>query len=271
MKSKPLAFASTLLAAATAWGQAAAPLSFEVASVKQVTPNLAQPDRRVTVGPSRIDFPGVTLWYCISYAYGMKSYQMSGPDWLRQARYEIEAKGPDGATREDLPRMMQTLLRDRFQLQTHQETRDIAVLLLAPDKDGPKLKDAAPGSGDGQGGAQVAMSASETGGERLEIHSGAMSTLANTLTGLLGRPVVDQTGLAGRYDFTLDFSRTETAGSNATGGFNEPPALPPPPPGAEPGVSIYNSIRELGLRLVPQKRPMPVLVIDRANKEPTAN
>jgi uncharacterized protein (TIGR03435 family) len=47
--------------------------------------------------------------------------------------------------------------------------------------------------------------------------------------------------------------------------------MPPPPPGAEPGVSIYNSIRELGLRLVPQKRPMPVLVIDRANKEPTAN
>ena len=115
------------------------------------------------------------------------------------------------------------------------------------------------------------MSASEGGGERLDIKGGTTSTLANTLTGLMGRPVVDQTGLTGRYDYALDFTRSETAGPQATGGYNEPPPLPPPPPGAEPGVSIYTSIQQLGLRLVPQKLAMSSLVVDSAAKTPIEN
>jgi len=88
---------------------------------------------------------------------------------------------------------------------------------------------------------------------------------------LLGLPVVDKTGLAGRYDFTLEFTRSETAGPNATGGYNEPPPFPPPPAGAEPGVSIYSSIQQLGLKLVAQKLPLDVLIVDRADKTPTGN
>jgi uncharacterized protein (TIGR03435 family) len=268
MKTNP-AIAAALLAAGAAWGQSTAGLSFEVASVKQAAPQQAR--RRVTVRADRIEFPAVTLWYCISYAYGMKSYQMSGPDWLREARYEVVAKSPEGTRLEDVPKMMQTLLKERFKLQAHQEAREVPVLLLTLGKEGPKLKEAAAESGDGMGGAQVGMSASESGGERLDIKGGTMSTLANTLTGLLGRPVVDKSGLSGRYDFILDFSRSETAGPKATGGFNEPPPLPPPPPGAEPGVSIYTSIQQLGLKLVGQKLPMNVLVIDGAEKVPVEN
>ena len=262
--------AAALLTVGAAWGQSTEALSFEVASVKQATPDPAQPRRRPTVGADRIEFRNVTLWYCLSFAYGMKSYQMSGPDWLRQTRYDIVAKGPAGTRSEDLPKMMQALLAERLKVQTHQETREIPAAVLTLAKDGPKLKAAAPESGDGQGGAQVGMSASESG-ERLEVKGGTMSTLVNTLTGLLGRPVVDKTGLTGRYDFILEFSRTETAGSNATGGYNEPPPLPPPPPGAEPGLSIYTSIQQLGLRLVGQKLPLNVLVIDRADKVPIEN
>ena len=260
-----------LLAAGVAWGQSTAALSFEVASVKQAMSQPARPWPRAIAGGDRIDFHNVTLWYCISYAYGMKSYQMFGPDWLREARYEIVAKGPAGRRREDLPKMMQTLLRERFKLQAHQETREIRVLALIPGNKGPMLKEAAPESGDGEGGAQISMSASESGGERLQIDGGSVSSLANTLTGLLGSPVVDKTGLTGRYDLTLEFSRFETAGPKATGGFNEPPPLPPPPAGAEPGVSIYTSIQQLGLKLVPQKLPMTVLVIDGADKVPVEN
>jgi uncharacterized protein (TIGR03435 family) len=87
----------------------------------------------------------------------------------------------------------------------------------------------------------------------------------------MGQPVVDKTGLTGRYDFILDFSRYERAGPNATGGYNEPPPMPPPPPGAEPGVSIYTSIQQLGLKLVAQKTPLPVLVVDNAEKTPIEN
>jgi uncharacterized protein (TIGR03435 family) len=271
MKKKGSTLAAALLTACAAWGQSSDALSFEVDSVKQATPDPAQPRRRPTVGTDRVEFRNVTLWYCLSFAYGMKSYQMFGPDWLREARYEIVAKGPAGTRREDLPKMMQALLAQRFKIQTHQETRDIPAAVLTVGKEGPRLKEAAPETVDGQGGAQVGMSASERGGERLEIKGGTMSTLANTLTGLLGRPVVDKTGLTGRYDFILEFSRTETAGSNATGGYNEPPPLPPPPPGAEPGLSIYTSIQQLGLRLVGQKLPLNVLVIDRADKVPIEN
>lgn len=270
MPGKGWTIACALFAAGVAMGQSGAGLSFEVASVKPVPSGEARTWRRPTLGPDRIDLGNVTLWYCVSYAYGMKSYQMSGPDWLRNARYDIVAKGPAGTRREDLPKMMQTLLGERFKLEAHFETRDIPALALVLGKDGPKLKDAGPESGDGHGGAQVGMSASEKG-ERLEIKGGGMPTLVNTLTGLLGRPVVDKTGLTGRYDLAVEFSRSETADQRATGGFNEPPPLPPPPAGSEPGLSIYTSIQELGLRLVPQKLPMQVLVVDGANKAPIEN
>jgi len=265
------AIAVALLSACAAWGQSTVPLSFEVASVKQTPADQVQARRRATVGADRIEFHNVTLWYCLSYAYGVKSYQMFGPDWLREPRYDVMAKGPAGTRREDLPKMAQALLEERFKVKAHQETREISALVLTLGKDGPKLKEAAPESGDGEGGAQVGMSVSESGAERLDIKGGTMSTLSNTLTGLLGQPVVDRTGLTGRYDFILDFSRYETAGPKATGGFNEPPPLPPPPAGMEPGVSIYTSIQRFGLKLVSQKVPLNVLVVESAERAPVEN
>jgi uncharacterized protein (TIGR03435 family) len=257
-----LAFA----AAAVAWGQSAAPLAFEVASVK-LSPTRPAQFRPARPGADRIEWQHVTLWYCISYAYGVHSYQMSGPDWLKFVHYDISAKGPAGTTREQLPEMMRTLLADRFKLEIHREARDIPALTLVVGKDGPKLQPSAPEVND----ALVGMSASREGGERMEVKGGTMTTLVNTLTGLLGRPVLDHTGLSGRYDFTLDYSCDQTAGGAQGGGYNEPPALPPSPPGAEPGLSIYSSIQRIGLRLDGQKRPLDVVVIDRAEKVPTEN
>jgi len=265
MRWKSLA-AGMALAAGAAWGQTGAPRSFEVASVKAAS---TPPPRwrAARPGADRIEWQYVTLWYCVSYAYGVHSYQMAGPDWLKQLHYEIAAKGPAGTTREQLPEMMRTLLAERFRMQVHHETREIAALELAAGKDGPKLKASAPEVTD----AQVNMSEPPEGGERMEVKGGTMTTLVNTLTGLLGRPVVDRTGLAGRYDFVLEFSRDQTAGSGAGGGYNEPPAFPPPAPGAEPGVSIYTSIQRLGLRLDGHKLPLDVVVVDRAEKTPVEN
>jgi uncharacterized protein (TIGR03435 family) len=178
-----LAIAAAFTGVCAVWGQSAAPMAFEVASVKQAAPNRGQARRRPTAGTDRIDFQNVTLWYCISYAYGMKSYQMSGPGWLRTERYDIVAKGPEGTRRADLPKMMQALLVERFQLRVHEETREMPTLALIPGNDGPKLKEAGAESGDGQGGAQVGMSALESGGERLDVKGGRMTTLVNTLTG----------------------------------------------------------------------------------------
>src|SRR6266496_4015028 len=108
---------AALIAACAARGQPAPSPSFEVASVKPAA-NCCAPgqshDNRRGVGIDRIEFRYATLWYCISYAYGMKSYQMSGPDWLKNARYDIVAKGPAGTVRDQLPKMMQALLAERL-------------------------------------------------------------------------------------------------------------------------------------------------------------
>lgn len=266
MRIRLLTAGLALSAAAVAWGQSAAPLSFEVASVK-ASPTRPAQFRPARPGADRIEWQYITLWYCISYAYDVHSYQMSGPDWLKSAHFDISAKGPAGTTRDQLREMMRTLLAERFKLQVHREKRDIQALALVIGKDGPKLQPSAPEVND----ANVNMSSSKEGGERMEVKGGTMTTLVNTLTGLLGRPVVDQTGLAGRFDFAIDFSRDQTAGSGAGGGYNEPPAFPPPAPGAEPGLSIYTSIQRLGLRLDGHKLPLDVVVIDGAEKTPTEN
>jgi uncharacterized protein (TIGR03435 family) len=162
---------------------------------------------------------------------------MSGPDWLKSVHYDISAEGPTGTTRDQLPELMRTLLADRFKLQIHRETRDIPALTLVVGKDGPRLQAAAPEVND----ANVNMSAPRDGGERMEVKGGTMITLVNTLTGLLGHPVIDQTGLTGRFDSALDFSRDQTAGSAAGGGYNEPLAFAPPAPGAERGLTLRSS------------------------------
>jgi uncharacterized protein (TIGR03435 family) len=215
----------------------------------------------------RIDFRYVTLWYCLSYAYGVKSYQMSGPDWLRQERFDMAARGPSGTTREQLPKMMQKLLADRFGVQVRRENREIAGLALVVGKNGPKLT---PSTLE-QDGANVNMSATSTGVERMEVKNGTMTTLVNTLTGLIGRPVVDMTGLDGRYDFALEFSRGDSSGPRASGGYNEPPSMPPPGPGAEPGLSIFSSIQQVGLKLEARKIPLDTIIVERAERVPTEN
>lgn len=272
MIPKILAISAGLAAAGAAWSQIEGPLSFEVASVKTAAPCCAPGQWRGNrPGADRVDFQYTTLWYDITYAYGLKSYQVFGPDWLKDARYDIVAKGPAGTRREQLPRMMQTLLAERFKLQVHHETREISGLALVVGKNGPKLKEATAESGDGLGGAHYGMSTSATGVERLEVRGAAMSSLASTLSSLLGRPVVDRTGLTARYDFTLEFSRNETQGAGAPAGFNEPPPLPAPGRGTEIATSIYTEIQQLGLRLDAVKFPADVVVVDHAEKTPVEN
>ena len=93
-----------------------------------------------------------------------------------------------------------------------------------------------------------------------------MTALANTLARLLGRPVVDNTGLTGRYDFDLEYSRDDSNGMMLAA-----PAGGALPAAAEPGVSIFASIQQLGLKLDAQKLPMKTIVVDRAEKVPTGN
>jgi uncharacterized protein (TIGR03435 family) len=260
---------SAAVLAACAWAQTAPPLSFEVASVKPAAPCCAANQWRGNqIGADRIDFQYATMRYCVSFAYGVKSYQVFGPDWLNAARYDIVAKGPEGTRREQLPEMMQALLAERFNLKVHRESRDVPGLVLVVGKDGPKLKESATEAGDGRGGASMRMSDNGEGALRLEAKGASMTSLVTTLISILGQPVVDQTGLTGRYDLVLDYSREDAGGIRLAGPSGGPPASGPAP---EPTFSIYSSIQQFGLKLEARKLPLDVVVIDRADKTPTGN
>ncbi|MDR3698534.1 MAG: TIGR03435 family protein [Candidatus Sulfopaludibacter sp.] len=262
---KLLALAAALMAGA-AFGQAASPLSFEVASVKPAAPCCAPGQwRESKAGDDRIDFRYVTLRYCLAFAYQVKEYQVSGPSWLGELRYDLVAKGPEGTRREQLPEMMQTLLRERFKVEIHHEKKDFNVFALLLGNNGPKLKPS-PEEPAGVEGAHFGMSMSGAGVGRMEVKRGDMTALANSLPRLVGRPVVNLTGLEGRYDFELEFSPEDVHGMLAP-----PNSADGTPAAPQPGASIFNSIQRIGLKLEAQKRPLDAIAVDRAEKTATGN
>lgn len=263
-----IAAAVALIGAGTAWGQSASPNSFEVASVKPAAPCCAPGQwRESKANVDRIDFPNATLRACLAFAYGVKEYQVSGLPWLGELRYDIVAKGPEGTHRDQLPGMMQILLAERFGLKLHHETKEFSVIVLTVGKSGPRLQDSPPPAADAPEGARIGLSMTPAGVGRMEVKQGTMTSLVNTLSRLLGRPVVDATKLTGRYDFELEYSPDDSTGMmlapSNTGGA--------PPAAREPGISIFSSIQLLGLKLEPRKVPMDAIVVDSAEKVPTGN
>jgi len=254
---------TAMLAGWLAWGQAAPQLSFEVSSVK---PSVPGPWRESKVGPDRLDFPGVTLRYCLAFAYGVKEYQITGPAWVGEIKYDIVAKGPLWTLRDQLPRMMQTLLAQRFKMQVRNEMKSYSVYALMVGKGGPKLKELPPDPAAQTAGARFGMGMTATGTGRLEVKSATMTSLANTLGRMLGRPVVDLTALTGRYDMDLEYSREDSGGMRLA---DVPGASLPS--SSDPGVSIFGSIQQFGLKLEAQKLPLKTIVVDSAEKTPIEN
>ena len=248
------------LALMAGWGQTAPPVSFEVASVKPAVPG---PWRESKAGVDRVDFASVTLRYCIAFAYRVKEYQVSGPAWLGTLRFDILAKGPDGTRHEQLADMMQVLLAERFKLQVHRETKEYNVYALSVGKGGPKLKESASEAGSG---ASFGMSSTAAGVGRLEGKGATMASLANTISRIVGSPVVDSTALSGRYDLELEFSTEESKGMRMAVTPGASPA-----PAADAGVSIFSSLQLLGLKLDAQKIPQDSIVVDHAEKTATEN
>jgi uncharacterized protein (TIGR03435 family) len=132
--------------------QTAAKLAFEVASVKPAAPidmmKMAQdmqngqaPKVGMHVNPGRVEFIYVDLKTLVSIAYKLKPYQVSGPDWMGTQRFDIMATFPTGATKADIPQMLQALLKDRLKLDAHLESKEHPVLALVVGKGGAKLKE----------------------------------------------------------------------------------------------------------------------------------
>jgi uncharacterized protein (TIGR03435 family) len=170
--------------------------------------------------------------------------------------------------------MWQNLLAERFGLSLHHDPREFAVEELVIAKGGPKLKESAddptpPLSGepprfkDGELTGPGLVVTIHPGAGVATVHAIARAQSLSKLTGMLGnqvnRPVLDKTGLTGYYDFTLDFT-APLPGQSATD------------TASEPGVDLVSAVQQqLGLRIVASRASLDVLVIDKANKAPTAN
>jgi len=267
-------------------GQSPAPrLEFEVASVR---PSVQQSERgiriRIVGGPGTRD-PGrfvtenFSLFTLITVAYNVERYQLSAPSWVNTARFDITAKVPDGATREQFRIMLQNLLAVRFKMALHREKREMTVYDLVVRGDRPKLKESVPGRDPlprlDKDGMPILPLTTRNGQSRLDVIDESMEQLAGRLSSQAERPVTDATGLKGKYDITLTWAR-EGIRPAAEG----PAPLPPAGGGvAADGLSGDDSVpglfaaleQQLGLKLVPRKGLVEILTIDHVERAPTVD
>src|ERR1051326_947994 len=175
--------------------------TFDVASIKRNTTAGAVSDTVTT--PGRVNLINVTLFSVVLRAFGVLDAQVAGaPDWLRTERYDIVAVTGDATALTDDVRQkyLQSLLAERCGLVFHRERRELRVYSLVPSKAGARI--AVPtGSGD----YAMRLRPADAGRLRLQSTKGNMRRLAEILSGQMGDLVVDRTGLAGQYDFTLEW------------------------------------------------------------------
>ena len=309
-----------LLAAAIAFGQTpAARLSFEVATIKPAADLMAQvtsgkPHLGMKIDGARVDIGAMSLSDLIRTAYKVKPYQVSAPAWITGNRFDIMAKIPNGASKDQVPEMLQTLLAERFKLTVHRDSKDFNVFALVVGKNGPRMQlspadtEVLPATADGKdaknAGTTIETSAARmniktdnkgsttvTGGStgNLRITPGAdgvihyefskmsIAMLADTLSQLVDRPVVDMTDLKGNYQAGLDIPMAELQKMARAAGLSVPGAAAgdsgnPANAASDPsGGAIFDSVQKLGLKLEPRKSPLEVIVVDRVEKAPTEN
>jgi uncharacterized protein (TIGR03435 family) len=233
--------------------------AFDAVSMKP-----SSPDARgggFNLSPGRLNGKNVNLKDLVRFAYDIHDYQVSGgPGWTETEHYEILATFPAATTNAQRAQMMQTMLADRFALTIHREPKDVAGYALMVGKNGAKLhapEDPQPG---------MMLGRSPTTGQRtLHGTSATMHDMASILADVLGRPVEDVTALAGKFDFTLEWTPDPVSEVMLR------KDVQPPPAGDQTGPTIFTALQEqLGLKLEAKKLPVSAIVIDHAEK-PSAN
>jgi uncharacterized protein (TIGR03435 family) len=214
-------------------------------------------------------------------AYDLKRYQLAAPDWLSTVKFDITARVPAGATRNEFRLMLRNLLAERFKLAAHTEVRELPVYELVIAKNGPLLKEsvevpATPDTTDttrpvppaftnpkldkdgypelppGQPGMMMF-----SGRARMYQPRTPIEAVCTFLAAQLGRPVKDATGLKAKYDVAMYWALERPT---------------PNPPDTDAGPTLVQALREqLGLGLNASKSPFDVLIVDHAEKVPTQN
>jgi uncharacterized protein (TIGR03435 family) len=288
-----------VVSAAIAFAQNAPSPAFDVASVKPAAP---QGEGRMFVSvrggpgtqdPGQMTWTNMSLMMLLTSAYDVKNFQVTGPDWLNSERFDISAKLPTGTTKDQSRVMLQNLLAERFHLTLHRESKEVQGYELVVGKNGSKLKESSPADAAADAGppgppgppkrdangfpllerpGMVAMVQAGPKGAvaRLAAKGQPLSELMRMLGNQISRPVVDKTGLTGKYDFTLEYAPDMSAMGpmppSAAGG------QPPPEGGDDSAPNMLTAVQEqLGLKLDAKKIQVDILIIDKIDKVPTEN
>jgi uncharacterized protein (TIGR03435 family) len=216
--------------------------TFDVASVKANT--TGNKGSRWNVSPGGITVENMTIDQIIRAAYGLQEYQYTGPAWLENERYDINAKPPAGKFDGDqMGAMFQHLLADRFKLAVHHESKQVSGYALIVARGGLKIH---PVEGEGWN--------FQSGKTRVVATHANPAQFAKFLAGALGRPVIDETGVKDSFTFTLEYSDPKSQEPQQTSAGD---VLP----------SIFTILTDqLGLKLEPRKVPVDVLVVDHTER-----
>jgi uncharacterized protein (TIGR03435 family) len=242
------------------------------AMMREIMRNNRQPGMIPMEDPGRIRLDNWALLDLIAAAYRVRANQVSGPSWLADQGFDIEAKTPERSQKEQLNGMLQSLLEERFGLKVHRDSQTKPGFALVAGKSGPKLEPAEPPPAAGlTGQAQQAerqkqlqersdalqkrMQESRENGTPLEgfrrarWQSITTERLAGALVQFAEGPVVDETGLQGNYSVTIETWKNPDV----------------------PGGTIFEAVEKLGLKLEARKITLDTIVVDHISKLPTAN
>jgi uncharacterized protein (TIGR03435 family) len=229
-------------------GMAQAQAAFAVATIRPSSGQVQfEHDGTTETAPGSVRMHDVTVATCITWAYGVQHGQVSGPAWIENDHWDIQAKADEPVKEEQLKLMMRALLQERFGLAFHRERKELRAYVLTVGKGERKFKQA--------DAAEVPLRTNLSRGS--VVRALTMQEFADFLSQPLQKTVVDKTGLAGRWDFEFDFTNY----------------LPKTPEGERPdfeGVLNATLQGEVGLKLETEKTPVEVLVVDRVEK-PGAN
>jgi len=223
--------------------------AFEVASVKASEPGAPS----IEPGPSSLTMRHVRMNACVAWAFNIQEPQIIGLNWLNDVSFDIFAKSAAPVAEAELRNMLQALLADRFKLTFHRETREIPALTLVVSSRGHKLKPTEK-SGD---------PSFRAGNMSLTGNGATLDELTLFLSRELREPIVDQTGLKGLFDYTLDISAYITDEIRKSGGSGPP---------LEANSIIAQAMQaQLGLRVEAKKTAVSMLVVDHLEKSPAEN
>ena len=262
---------------------------FEVASIRPIKDPQQQTavQAGIRIDGAQVTMAAFSLSDAMRGAYRVKGYQIVGPDWVSSDRFDFQAKIPTDGKPDEVGEMIRNLIEDRFQMKYHREKKEFSAYVLTVAK-GANIKatqidaDTATAPVNITGGGSAAGVNINWGRGRslvfadnkLTATKADLPSFVDAIERFLDRPIVDQTGLTGNYDLSIDLTQEDYTAMLIRSAINAGITLPPQALRAlDLGSmdSLFRGLEKAGLKLEAKKAPLEVIVVDQARRTPTDN